>query len=203
MSDKKHKNEPESNVEEFEFTGENNAEDFELADAEKNSSNKLKDLRTKLKACEQEKMQHLEQLQSTKAEFLNARKRLEDEKFEAKERTIDKAAEQLLPLYDSFTLAMADEAAWAAIDANWRKGVEAIYSQLKAILQSYQVTELNPKGALFDPLHHEAMGYEDVTDEAAHDTIVKVLQVGFERKNGDLVRALRPARVIIGNYTNA
>jgi molecular chaperone GrpE len=186
--------------EDFELTGEDNLDEPDLEDVEATNSNKLKALRDKLKTCEAEKMEHLEQLQRTKAEFLNARKRLEDEKHEAKERAVDKLIEQLLPMYDSFAMATDNEEVWNSVDENWRTGVEAIHSQLKSILQSYQVHEVNPKGEHFDPEHHEAMGHEPVTDEALHDTVVKVLQVGFERTAGSEARSVRPARVIVGNF---
>ncbi len=64
----------------LESTGDDHAVEPELEAEETTSNNKLKDLRAKLKACEAEKMDHLEQLQRAKADFLNARKRLEDER---------------------------------------------------------------------------------------------------------------------------
>jgi len=198
MVDKKDTHEFEDDIE---LTGEDTVDETELEAVEENSSNKLKVLRNKLKVCESEKMEHLEQLQRTKAEFLNARKRLEDEKLEAKERAVDRVIIQLLPMYDSFTMAMANQETWEAVDANWRNGVEAIYSQLKSILQSYNVEEVNPKGAVFDPEHHEAMGYEPVDNEEQHDTIVNVLQIGFKRNEANDDRHIRPARVIVGNFT--
>lgn len=186
----------------LEMTGEDNRDEPDLETEETTSNNKLKTLRDKLKTCESEKMEYLEQLQRTKAEFLNARKRLEDEKLEAKERAVDKLIEQLLPMYDSFAMAMGNDDVWNSVDENWRKGVEAIYSQLKTIMQSYQVHEVNPKGEAFDPEHHEAMGHEPVDEEAKHDTVVNVLQVGFIRTTDTEDRTVRPARVIVGNYTN-
>jgi molecular chaperone GrpE len=195
-------NEDDMNDIDLEATGEDNVDETELEATEAGVNDKLKDLRTKLKTCEAEKMEHLEQLQRAKAEFLNARKRMETEKVEAKERAVDGLIEKLLPMHDSFTAAMDNEDSWNAVDKSWRKGVEAIYSQLTNLMQSYDVAAVNPTGQLFDPEHHEAMGYEPVNDEAQHDTIVKVLQVGFVRGNGNTARTIRPARVIVGNVSN-
>lgn len=188
--------------EDIELTGEDNVDEPEIESVEEVSNDKLKTLRDKLKVCEAEKMEHLENLQRAKAEFLNVRKRLEAEKMEAKERATDTAIENLLPMYDSFTMALANEETWNQVDENWRKGVEAIYSQLKSILQSYKVVEMNPKGQPFDPEHHEAMGYEPVEDDSQHDTVVKVLQAGFAREKEEGMRYIRPARVIVGNFSN-
>lgn len=199
MTEKKGENSQEIDIE---MTGEDNVDEPELESVEEVSNDKLKTLRDKLKVCEAEKMEHLENLQRAKAEFLNVRKRLEDEKMEAKERATDAAVEKLLPMYDSFTMAIGNEATWNQVDDNWRQGVEAIYSQLKSILQSYQVAEMNPMGEPFDPEHHEAMGYEPVEAEDQHDTVVKVLQIGFSRQVGDTTRYIRPARVIVGNFNN-
>ncbi len=198
MSDNKEENSQDIDVE---VTGEDNVDEPELESVEEHHTSKLKQLRDKLKGCEQEKMEHLEHLQRAKAEFLNAKKRLEEEKTEAKERAVDKLIDQLLPMYDSFTMAMGNDEVWGSVDESWRNGVEAIYAQLKSILQSYHVTEVNPQGEPFDPKQHEAMGYEAVGEEKAHDTVVQVLQVGFVRTVGEDTRAIRPARVMVGNFT--
>lgn len=199
MTDKNEKNSQDIDLE---TTGEDNIDEPDLEEIETSSNDKLKLLRNKLKACEAEKMEHLEQAQRAKAEFLNARKRLEDEKLEAKERAVDAIIEKLVPLYDSFAMATTNEEVWNSVDENWRNGMDAIYSQLKSLLQSYNVTEVNPKGELFDPEHHEAMGHEPVETESEHDVVVKVLQVGFIRTTGGNERPVRPARVIVGNYSN-
>jgi len=188
---------------EIEMTGEDNAIESEIEDIEDNSSKKLKDLRDKLKACEHDKMEHLENLQRGKAEFLNGKKRLEEEKKRDKERAENKLVEKLLPMADSFHMAMHDKEAWQAIDETWRKGVESIHSQLHNILESYGVTEVSPMGEEFNPHMHEAMTSVTVDDKKQHNKITTVIQNGFVRKFTDKEELLRPARVIIGEHSES
>lgn len=176
----------------IEPTGEESVDGPELETEEATSNDKLKELRAKLKACEADKRKNLEDLQRTKADFLNSRKRLEDERIRDKERLTNQHVEQLLPLCDSFAMAMGNSAVWQSVDKEWRQGVEGIYNQLKSLLNSYQVTELNPIGETFDPNRHEAMGTKPAADTES-ETILEVIQSGYER-NGTIIR---PAKVII------
>ena len=187
--------------EDIELTGEDNAVEPELEDIEDNSNTKVKKMREKLKECESEKMEHLENLQRAKAEFLNSKKRLEEERLQDKERAVRSQIEKLLPMCDSFHMAMYDKEAWNAIDEQWRKGVEGIHNQLHNILNSYGVTEVNPTGDDFDPQNHEAMANVPVTDKKLHGKVVQVLQNGFVRTEGNTEVLLRPARVTVGELT--
>lgn len=178
---------PEDVVEETEETIEVTDEEG----AEVTGHNKQKQLRDKLKAAETAKREALEELQRTKADFLNSKKRLEEQQRAAIARSEDSFVAALLPLADSFTMARKDTAAWEAIDEAWRKGVEGIHAQLDRILASHNVTAIDPTGEQFDPVRHEAVS----TTESEHDseTVVDVVQLGYER-NGTV---LRPAKVVI------
>lgn len=177
------------------------AQEEELEDIEEINSTKLKEVKRKLKVCEAEKMEHLENLQRAKAEFLNAKRRLEEERTLDKERAVTKQIEKLLPMCDSFHMAMANKEAWDSVDPTWRRGVESIHTQLQAILTSYGVEEVNPVGAEFNPQEHEAMTNVTVDNKAHHNTIVSVIQNGFVRTVGGKSQLIRPARVIVGEYT--
>ena len=185
-------NEQNESAEDIEMTDEvTEIDELELADVEENSKSKIKSLQTKLKDCEAEKKQHLDGLQRAKADFLNTKKRLEEEKVRAGERAMNDHIERLLPLCDSFTMAMSNTEAWEAIDDSWRKGMEAIYTQLQGILKSYNVVKVDPTGEQFDPNRHEALGTEDSDLES--ETVSTVIQQGYER-NGEIIR---PAKVVL------
>ena len=187
--------------EDIELIGEDNPIEPEIEEIEENEGKKLKKIKEKLKVCEKDKMEHLENLQRAKAEFLNGKQRLEEEKKRDKERAENKLVEKLLPMADSFHMAMHNKEAWEAIDETWRKGVESIHSQLHNILESYGVSEINPEGQAFNPQHHEAMTNVPVDDPKLDHCVVSVIQNGFIRKIGDKEELLRPARVTIGEYT--
>lgn len=198
MKDKKNEDDVQEDIE---ITGEDNAEDFDIETAEEGMGDKLKTLRDKLKACEKEKMEHLESVQVAKAEFLNARKRLTEERENDKERMVLQHIEKILPLADSFHMAMNNTEAWNAIDETWRKGVEGIHNQLHGILDGYGIKEINPSGDTFDPEKHEALTNVSTDDESLHGKIISVVQNGFVRTVGGTETLIRPARVTVGEYT--
>jgi len=163
----------------------------EVANIEAQTDDKISTLQQKIKRLENEKKGALEELALVKADFLNARKRLEEDKVRGIERQQIKDIEALLPLCDSFCMAMSDTDTWNNVDETWRKGVEGIYSQLQQILARHSVTSFDPTGEAFDPNLHEAMG--TTTSDHATDTVVETLQLGF--KKGETV--VRPAKVIL------
>jgi len=181
---------------------ENEIDDVELEEIEEKGVDKMKKLRDKLKATEADKMQAMEELQRAKAEFLNARKRLEDERVQDRVRSKMQHAEELLPLADSFQMAMGNTEIWEKADESWRKGVEGIHKQLMKLLQSYNVEKIDALGEAFDPNRFEALDTEIVTDKKEVDTVKKVLQEGYEMKNGDITEVIRPARVVTGALEN-
>ena len=199
MKDEMHDMEPEVDIEP---TGEDNAEEMQLEDVEAESHSKIKTLQTKLKACEAEKTELQDELQRARADFLNARKRLEEDKVRDKERLTTAHVEKLLPLYDSFYMAMSNKEAWNAVDEDWRKGVESIYTQLTKLFTSYNVSEVNPTGEEFDPEQHEAMAETPVADSSENNKVMSVIQMGFVRTHDGKTELIRPARVVVGVLEN-
>lgn len=179
--------------EEIVTTGEDIPADIEIEETEKISSAKIKQVKERLKTCEKDKAQILEDLQRAKADFLNTKRRLQEQADQDKDRTLNGFLESLLPLCDSFDMATADTAAWQATNENWRKGVEGIQNQLMAILKQHNVSVINTLGEHFDPERHEAVSAVDGEEES--EVVVEVLQKGYER-NGKIIR---PAKVIIQN----
>jgi len=166
------------------------SEDIELADEEALSSQKLKDLRDTLKACESEKMASLENLQRAKADFLNSRRRLDEQSAIDKERAAERVIIDFLPLVDSFELALGNGE--VGEEASWVKGITAMQSQFLSILKNYGVKEIEATGKQFNPYEHEAVASRKGEAGEEHGTVLQVLQKGYKR--GDTV--IRPARVI-------
>ncbi len=172
--------------------------DLEEVEAKQDSFNNT--LRDKLKACEAEKREILEETQRAKADFLNARRRLEEEKKREREKTTVKHIEDLIPLCDSFHVAMSNKEVWEKADENWRKGIEGINSQLQKILSNNKVLAIDPIGEKFDPHQHEALSTVKAS-EAENDKVMTVIQMGYVLKRDDnTTELIRPARVIIGSH---
>lgn len=173
----------------------------ELEELEEKQNGFNSSLRDKLKACEAEKREILEESQRTKADFLNARRRMEEERKRDKERITIEHIEALIPLCDSFQVAMSNKETWEKTDENWRRGIEGIYSQLQNILTANQVSTVNPLNKKFDPYQHEALSTIMVEKSEMHDTVISVIQMGYElKKNDGTSEIIRPARVVIGVY---
>lgn len=183
-----------------EITNENiDIQEPELEEIEERQTGFNNILRDKLKACEAEKREILEESQRAKADFLNARRRLEEDKKRDKERVTIRHIEDLIPLCDSFHLAMSNKEVWEKADESWRKGIEGINAQLQNILAMNQVTSINPLGEPFNPHKHEALSTIPVENKKDVDTVKEVIQMGYELKRMDgTTELIRPARVIIG-----
>lgn len=169
------------------------AEEPEIEEIEDLEASKIQSLKEKNARLEDEKRDALEQLASAKADFLNAKKRLEEEKLRGIERQKIKDIEALLPLCDSFRMAMADKEAWEAADERWRKGVEGIHGQLQQILQMHNVTSIDPTGEPFNPELHDALSA--IESDQDTDTVIETMQLGY--KMGDTI--IRHAKVVISS----
>ncbi len=192
MVDKNHKNDDAEVIAETEVLPEDLEIDLEAEDI--SMTQKIKGLREKLAQCEEEKRKHHEELQRNRADFLNSRRRLEEQLERDKERATDKILIELLTLVDSFDTAMADQALWNSIEPQWRTGIEAIHTKLLSILKSNNVLPLNPAGERFNPEEHEAVSNTPVESDSDVERVISVLQKGFKRKD----TIIRPARVVVG-----
>ncbi len=153
-------------------------------------------LREKLKKAVAEKQEYLDGWQRAKAEFVNARKRDEEEKKDFVKYAKEDLIQELLPVLESFEMARSNKAAWESVDKNWRMGIEYIQSQLLKVLESNNLKEINPIGEKFDPMRDEAVSYDPVDDEKLDHVITDVLQKGYSLSS----KILKAPRVKVGEY---
>jgi molecular chaperone GrpE len=163
--------------------------DLELEEAQ--YSDKIKELRARLKTCEEEKMAVLENLQRAKADFLNSRRRLEEQSVADRERVTDRIVADLLPLIDSFEQALRGAHADSDDSTALRKGIEAMEGQLLAILKNFGISEIDAAGKHFNPHEHEAVSTR-ARGASEPGIVIEVLQKGY-RRNGTVIR---PAKVV-------
>jgi molecular chaperone GrpE len=133
-----------------------------------------------------------DQLLRTQADFMNVRRRAEQDVEKAHKFGVEKFANEMLPVVDSLERAVEsfdkEDAATQAI----REGVELTLSMLVAGLGKFKIESVDPQGAAFDPALHQAMSLVDAPDTAPN-TVVAVVQKGYTL-NG---RLLRPAMVMV------
>lgn len=133
-----------------------------------------------------ERDEYLAHLQRTQAEFDNYRKRMLRDQTLHLERATASLIEQLLPVLDSFELALGS----AGTDVErLRKGVELVYAELLGALEKAGLERIEALGKPFDPEEHEAVMH--VEDDGAEPGVRDVVRSGYRFKG----RVLRPAMV--------
>jgi molecular chaperone GrpE len=163
--------------------------------AEESMQETIKRLREKLKKAETDRTEYLTGWQRAKADLINARKRDEEDKREALKYATERVIVELIPVLESFDMAMSNKDAWEKADKNWRIGVEYIAQQLKKVLEDNGLTEINPIGKPFDILTHEATEHETVADASLAGKVTAVIQKGYSL-NGKLIK---PPKVKVGD----
>jgi len=156
----------------------------------------LKKLRDKHKASEAKATEYLNDLQRLKAEFVNLRKRDEEDKKELVKHANEKLILELLPALDSFEMAFANKEAWEKADKNWRMGVEYIHSQLVAAFEKHGLKIVDPLGEKFDPSRDTPVQMVQAENEADEHKIVAVIQKGYALHG----KEIRSPKVIVAEY---
>lgn len=122
-----------------------------------------------------ERDNYLDQLQRSKAEFANARRRA-DERLEAQRaQAASSLVEKLLPILDSCEAALGQGI----------EDVRPINDALFEVLSSQGLARVDAVDTPFDPEIHEAVMYEEGEGE---QTVIEILRTGY-RWNDRVVRA--------------
>lgn len=156
----------------------------------------VKKLRADLKSCRKEKEEYLTGWQRAKADYVNLQKDTDSRIKDIKNLVTSNLIEDLLPVLDSFDMAMGNKDAWEKVDANWRNGIEYIRAQFTRVLEDNNVTAINQVDTPFDPNLHESIETIPTEDESQDHKIAQVVQTGY--KIGE--RVIRPARVKVFEY---
>lgn len=138
-----------------------------------------------------ERDEYLDQLQRSRAEFANFRRRNDQERAMLRQLVSRDVLAQFLPVIDDLDRALA------AIpeeerDSGWVKGVMLIQSKLNGTVERLGVKKIDALNQPFDPALHEAVSTEP---GSSGDTVVEVYQSGY--RLGDLL--VRPAMVKTGD----
>jgi molecular chaperone GrpE len=133
-----------------------------------------------------ERDEYLAHLQRTQAEFDNYRKRMLRDQTTHLERATANLIEQLLPVLDSFELALGS----GGTDVErLRKGVELVYGELLGVLEKAGLERIEAHGKPFDPEEHEAVMHVESDD--GEPGVRDVVRTGYRLKG----RVIRPAMV--------
>lgn len=137
-------------------------------------------------AAEQQVIELTNDVQRTRADFENYRKRVDAEKTAARELGQASAVLKLLPVIDNIERAlhyMPDDLK----DNEWAKSVAGLSKQLEKSLDNLNLKRIDgAPGTTFNPELHEAIQFdEEATGDA--EVIAEELQAGYSL-NGQVIR---------------
>jgi len=165
---------------------ETKAEEAEITETEEEDIESLK----KALAEEKEKAEkYLANWQRAQADFINFKKRTEQEKEENIKFANASLMASLLPVLDDLERAL-DSVSGKLSGLTWVNGIELIYRKFRSILESQGLSQIEAKGKDFDPTLHEAVLYE----EGEEGKVIEELQKGYKFHD----RVIRPAMVKVG-----
>ena len=150
------------------------------------------ELARQLEQAKQERQEYLSLAQRTQADFLNYRRRVDQERGESLSAGKAQVALRILPVLDDFDRALKARPAGLAQD-DWAQGIDLIARKLRAALEAEGITRIDALGAEFSPWEHEALLHAP-SSAADAGKVTQVFREGY--KQGDKV--IRPAQVIVG-----
>jgi molecular chaperone GrpE len=124
------------------------------------------------------------------AEIDNIRKRSAREVEAARKFGAERLAQAILPVHDSLEAGL--QATEKAGQTALLEGQRATLRLLDEAFNASGIREIDPLGEPFDPNKHEALSLMPTAD-AAPDTVIQVVQKGYELND----RLLRAAKVIV------
>lgn len=135
--------------------------------------------------------EYRERLLREAADFENFRKRAARERQDAVTYANESLLKKLVPILDTFELALAAAASDGAAPS-LRAGVLMVYNQFKAALADAGLEEIDARGKAFDPNLHEAVSQQE-SAEVPEGEVTQQIRKGYKFRN----RLVRPAGVIV------
>ncbi|MEE8470905.1 MAG: nucleotide exchange factor GrpE, partial [Dehalococcoidia bacterium] len=138
-----------------------------------------------------EEENYRELLQSVKADFINYKRRVQQDGEDQAKSANKELILKLLPTIDDLERALSSGPQEIA-DAEWVEGVALIHRKLEATLEGEGLERIDAEGKEFDPWEHEAVFCEESSD---HDEgkVKTVLRNGYKLHD----KVIRPAQVVV------
>jgi molecular chaperone GrpE len=133
---------------------------------------------------------YLANWQRTQADFINYKRRNEQERKELNKFANASLMLSLLPVLDDLERAL-NSIPPKATKRPWVEGIRLIERKLRASLEAQGLTPIKALGEPFDPNFHEAVRQ----DKGKEGIVIEELQKGYKLYD----RVLRPAMVVVGN----
>jgi len=128
--------------------------------------------------------------QRAQADYINYKRRAEQEKEEIGQFANSILVLNLLPILDDWERALASTPDDQA-DLSWIEGIRLIERKLRGVLESQGLSPIEAVGQSFDPTLHEAA----MQGKGEEGIVVEELQKGYKFRD----RVIRPSKVVVGN----
>jgi molecular chaperone GrpE len=159
-----------------------------------NAAEDVADFEQQIAAAKKEAADNYDRFIRVTADLENFRRRAVREKDELRQFAAGRVLEDLLPVIDNLSLALAAAKAPNADLKNLVGGIGMVQEQFKSALSTHGLKEVNPVGQVFDPNQHESISSQPSKD-IPEGSVVQVVRTGYTL-NG---RLLRPASVIVSS----
>jgi molecular chaperone GrpE len=126
------------------------------------------------------------------ADFENYKKRATRERQDAVTYANESLLAKLVPILDTFEMALAAASVDGASAQSIQTGVAMVYNQLKSTLADVGLEEIDARGKTFDPNFHEAVSQQEST-EVPEGGVTQQIRKGYKFRN----RLVRPAGVVV------
>ena len=137
----------------------------------------------------EEAQRFLANWQRAEADFVNYKRRVEQERGEAMRIANAVLIINILPVLDDLERALVSLDI-RLVGLTWFDGIRLIYRKLQLVLENAGVSQIEAEGQPFDPRFHEAVMY----GEGEEGKVVAEVQRGYKLND----RVLRPAMVVVG-----
>jgi len=135
--------------------------------------------------------EYLANWQRAQADFLNYKRRTEQERQEFSQFASANVILSLLPVLDDLERALEAAPPSKGSKQSWVEGVRLVARNFRSAMEAQGLKPINAIGEPFDPNFHEALRQ----DKGKEGIVIEEYQKGYML--GD--RILRPARVVVGN----
>jgi molecular chaperone GrpE len=149
------------------------------------------ELEAKYEEANQKATQHWERLLRMQADMDNSQRRVERDIANAHKYALEKFVLELLPVVDNLERSLQTSVEEHSGN-DVLEGIKLTLKMFQSALEKFEVVQVNPAGAPFDPEFHQAVSA--VVDASVKpNTVINVLQNGYLLNN----RLIRPALVIV------
>jgi molecular chaperone GrpE len=148
------------------------------------------DLTKQLAYAKQKADDYLDGWKRSQADFVNYKRRAEQERLEMGVYANTQLILALLPVLDDFERAF-DAVSHKHVKTDWVEGVKLVERKFKTILETQGLSQIKATGEVFDPNLHDAV----MQTKGEDGVVVKEFEKGYKLQD----KIIRHSKVAVGN----